>query len=165
MAMANSIEGRFPYLDYRVIEFACRVPERLRIRGLDEKFLLKQAARQMIPDEIVDRSKQPYRAPISRCFFGDHKLDYVDELMSERQIQERGYFDPKKVSRLVAKCRSKQGSLLSERENMALVGILSTQLLDQQFIRDFPAYPVDSSSYPEPLPLKFYLSGCPVRPK
>ena len=149
MAMANSIEGRFPYLDYRVIEFACRVPKRLRIRGLDEKFLLKQAARQMIPDEVVDRSKQPYRAPISRCFFGDHKLDYVDELMSERQIQEKGYFDPKKVSRLIAKCRSRKGSLLSERENMAIVAILSTQLLDQQFIRDFPAYQAPATSDPK----------------
>ena len=149
MAMANSIEGRFPYLDYRVIEFACRVPKRLRIRGLDEKFLLKQAARQMIPDELVNRPKQPYRAPISRCFFGDRKLDYVDELMSERQIQEKGYFDPKKVTRLIAKCRSRQGSLLSERENMALVGILSTQLLDQQFIRDFPAYPAAALSDPK----------------
>ncbi len=149
MAMANSIEGRFPYLDYRVIEFACQVPKRLRIRGLDEKFLLKQAARQMIPDELINRPKQPYRAPISRCFFGDHKLDYVDELMSERQVQEKGYFDPKKVARLIAKCRSRQGSLLSERENMALVGILSTQLLDQQFVRDFPAYPAAAPSDPK----------------
>ena len=149
MAMANSIEGRFPYLDYRVIEFACRVPQRLRIRGLNEKFLLKQAARKMIPDELVNRPKQPYRAPISRCFFGDRKLDYVDELMSERQIQEKGYFDPKKVARLIAKCRGRQGSLLSERENMALVGILSTQLLDQQFIRDFQACPASATSDPK----------------
>ena len=102
----------------------------------------------MIPDEVVDRSKQPYRAPISRCFFGDHKLDYVDELMSERQIQAKGYFDPKKVTRLIAKCRSRQGSLLSERENMAIVAILSTQLLDQQFFRDFPAYPAAAPSDP-----------------
>jgi len=149
MAMANSIEGRFPYLDHRVIEFACRVPKRLRIRGLDEKFLLKQAARQMIPDEVIDRPKQPYRAPISRCFFGDHKLDYVDELMSEGQIQEKGYFDSQKVKRLIAKCRSRKGSLLSERENMAIVAILSTQLLDQQFIRDFPAFPADGLSEPK----------------
>ena len=149
MAMANSIEGRFPYLDHRVIEFACRVPNRMRIRGLDEKFLLKQAAKQMIPDEVVNRPKQPYRAPISRCFFGDRKLEYVDELMSEKQLQEKGYFDPQKVSRLIAKCRSRQGSLLSERENMALVGILSTQLLDQLFIRDFPVFPAEGLSEPK----------------
>lgn len=148
MAMANSIEGRFPYLDHRVIEFACKVPKRLLIHGLDEKYLLKRAARQAIPDELVNRSKQPYRAPISRCFFGDRKLAYVEALMSDTQIREKGYFDPKKVSRLIAKCRNRQGSLLSERENMALVGILSTQLIDQQFIRDFPAFPADASINP-----------------
>jgi asparagine synthase (glutamine-hydrolysing) len=146
MAMGNSIEGRFPYLDHRVIEFAGRLPRRYRIHGLDEKFLLKQAARKLIPDEIVDRSKQPYRAPISGCFFGQTPLDYVDELMSESKIQEKGYFDPKQVSRLIAKCRSGQGQLLSERENMALVAILSTQLLDQLFIKDFQSRLTEPSS-------------------
>jgi asparagine synthase (glutamine-hydrolysing) len=139
MAMANSVEGRFPYLDHRVIEFACQVPSKFRIDGLEEKYILKQAARRVIPDELVSRPKQPYRAPIGRCFFGDHKLDYVDEMMSAPQIEAKGYFDSKKVSRLVAKCRDREGALLSERENMGLVAILSTQLLDQQFIRDFPA--------------------------
>ena len=139
MAMANSIEGRFPYLDHRVIEFACKVPSKFRINGLEEKFILKQAARQVIPNELVSRPKQPYRAPISRCFFGDHKLDYVDEMMSAPQIEAKGYFDSKKVSRLITKCRDREGALLSERENMGLVAILSTQLLDQQFIRDFPS--------------------------
>ena len=151
MAMANSVEGRFPFLDHRVIEFACRVPDRFRIHGLDEKFLLKQAVRQRIPDEVINRSKQPYRAPISRCFLGERKLEYVEELMSEKQIQAKGYFDAEKVSRLVAKCRSRQGRLLSERENMALVGILSTQLVDEQFIREFPT----SSAGPASNPIDF----------
>ncbi|BBO81234.1 asparagine synthetase B [Desulfosarcina ovata subsp. sediminis] len=138
MAMANSIEGRFPFLDHRLIEFACRLPQRFRIHGLNEKFLLKQAARGVIPDELIERAKQPYRAPISRCFFGNRKLDYVDEMMSEDQIRAKGYFEPNKVSRLIAKCGKGKGQLLSERENMALVGILSTQLLDHQFISSFP---------------------------
>ena len=148
MLMANSIEGRFPYLDHRVIEFACRVPRRFRIHGLDEKFLLKQAARKVIPDELVDRAKQPYRAPISRSFFGDVRMEYVEEMLSETQILAKGYFNADKVGRLVAKCRNRQGSLLSERENMALVAILSTQLLDQQFVRDFPAYRAEEVSSP-----------------
>jgi asparagine synthase (glutamine-hydrolysing) len=93
----------------------------------------------MIPDELVNRAKQPYRAPISRCFFGDHKLDYVEEMLCEAQIRAKGYFDAGKVAHLTAKCRNRGGSLLSERENMALVAILSTQLLDQQFVRDFPS--------------------------
>ena len=137
MAMANSIEGRFPFLDYRVIEAAARIPSRLRMRGLTEKYILKRAARGLIPDALIERAKQPYRAPISRCFFGDERPDYVSEMLSEHQLQTYGYFDARKVARLVAKCSQGKGALLSERENMALVGILSTQLMHHQFVERF----------------------------
>ena len=142
MAMANAVEGRYPFLDHRVVEFATRVPPRYRLNGLKEKFILKQAARGLIPAEIIDRPKQPYRAPISKCFFDNQPVDYVEELLSESAIKKSGYFDSKKVSRLVIKCRQKEGQILSERENMALVGILSTQLLDHQFIQNFPAHSI-----------------------
>jgi asparagine synthase (glutamine-hydrolysing) len=141
MAMANSVEGRYPFLDHRVIEFASRVPARWRLNGLTEKYILKQAARGSVPDEIIDRPKQPYRAPISRCFFGADAPEYVAEMLSESAVKEAGIFDADKVGRLAAKCRKGQGQLLSERENMAVVGILSTQLLYEQFIRNFPAIP------------------------
>jgi len=144
MAMANAVEGRYPFLDHRVVEFANRVPPRYRMNGLKEKFILKQAARGLIPDELIDRHKQPYRAPISKCFFGNQPVDYVEDLLSEKAIKRSGYFDNKKVSRLVMKCRQKEGQILSERENMALVGILSTQLLDHQFIQNFPAHPIQN---------------------
>ena len=142
MAMGNSVEGRYPFLDHRVVEFAFRVPPRFRLNGLKEKLILKQAAQNVIPRELIERPKQPYRAPISRCFWGDTPLEYVAELLSETAIRQAGYFDPKKVARLVAKCRQQKGDLLSERENMALVGILSTQLVDHHFIKNFPAYPI-----------------------
>lgn len=141
MAMASSVEGRYPFLDHRVIEFAFLVPARWRLNGLTEKYILKQAARGSVPDEIIDRPKQPYRAPISRCFFGADAPDYVMDMLSEGAIADAGIFDGKKVGRLVAKCHKNQGQLLSERENMAVVGILSTQLLHDQFIRNFPAVP------------------------
>ncbi len=94
-----------------------------------------------MPPELIDRPKQPYRAPISECFWGAD-LDYVDDLLEEDAIRRNGYFDPERVSRLKAKWIHQDGSLSSERENMALVGILSTQLLDHQFLRNFPPYPV-----------------------
>ncbi len=140
MAMANSVEGRYPFLDYRVIEFACKLPPKFKMMGLNEKFLLKKAAQGKIPPQIIQRSKQPYRAPISRCFFGETQPDYVEELMSENKIKESGYFDPKKVFRLKEKCKRQGGHLLSERENMALVGIISTQLIHHQFIDTFQNY-------------------------
>lgn len=142
MAMANSIEGRYPFLDHRVVELAAQVPTRYRLNGLKEKFILKHAARNIIPDELIDRPKQPYRAPISRCFFGEQSPDYVNELLSEDSLNKTGYFNPQKVLKLVSKCRGQQGQILSERENMALVGILSTQLVDHQFVRNFPNVPI-----------------------
>ncbi|RJQ81658.1 MAG: asparagine synthase (glutamine-hydrolyzing) [Desulfobacteraceae bacterium] len=140
MAMANSIEGRYPFLDYRVIELAARMPVKLRLNGLTEKFLLKQLAREQVPAELIERTKQPYRAPISRCFLSAEAPEYVTELISESGLKANGYFDAAKVKRLVEKSRRQDGRLTSERENMALVAILSTQLLDRQFIRDFPTF-------------------------
>jgi asparagine synthase (glutamine-hydrolysing) len=141
MAMAHSVEGRYPFLDYRVVELAARMPPRYRLNGLTEKYILKKAAAGLVPPPIVDRPKQPYRAPIGRCFFGDRKPAYVEELLSESAIRQTGCFDAPTVSRLLEKCRKQDGRLQGERENMALVGILSIQLLDHLFIRQHAAEP------------------------
>lgn len=138
MAMGHSIEGRYPFLDYRVIEMGARIPVNFRLNGLTEKYILKRIARGFIPDSLIDRPKQPYRAPISRCFFGDQPHDYVDDLLSETSIRQSGYFDYAKVSNLVNKCKKQDVSLLSERENMAIAGIISTQLLDYMFVKNTP---------------------------
>jgi asparagine synthase (glutamine-hydrolysing) len=154
VAMAHSVEGRVPFLDYRVVEFACRVPPRFRLNGLRDKFILRKAAYNLIPPELVERPKQPYRAPISRCFLGKHSHDYVKELLSEGVLRQAGYFHSGKVAKLVEKCRKQEGYLLSERENMALVGIISTQLLDYLFIRNFPPYSIQ-----EPKEIKRFGTG------
>jgi asparagine synthase (glutamine-hydrolysing) len=135
VAMAHSVEGRYPFLDYRVVELAARMPPRYRLNGLTEKYILKKAAVGVVPSQIVDRPKQPYRAPIGRCFFGDRKPAYVEELLSESAVRRTGCFDARSVFRFLEKCRKQDGRLLGERENMALVGILSIQLLNHFFIR------------------------------
>src|SRR6185503_10328518 len=71
MAMASSIEGRFPFLDHRVIEFANRLPPRYKLRGLTEKYILKKAVRGLLPETIRRRTKQPYRAPDCESFFNE----------------------------------------------------------------------------------------------
>lgn len=123
-----------------MVELAAQMPAKLKLNSLNEKFILKQIARGQVPDELVDRSKQPYRAPISRCFMCAEPPEYVPEMLSESALDKTGYFDPAKVQRLTAKCRQQDGRLVSERENMALVAILSTQLLDHQLIQNFPDY-------------------------
>jgi asparagine synthase (glutamine-hydrolysing) len=141
VAMAHAVEGRFPFLDYRVVEFACRLPPNCRLRGLQEKFILRKVATGLMPLELAHRPKQPYRAPISQCFLGSAPQDYVSDLLSSQAIRQSGYFNAAKVTRLVEKSHKRAGALISERENMALVGILSTQLLDDMFVRHFPSYP------------------------
>ena len=134
MLMANSVEGRFPYLDHRVIEFAQKLPPRLKMRGMCEKYLLKRAMRDDLPDSITKRTKQPYRAPNAEALVGTTAFERMEELLSKETVARAGYFDPKKVSLLVNK--AKRSKALGERDNMALVGILSTQAWHQQFIEE-----------------------------
>ncbi|MES9928859.1 MAG: asparagine synthase C-terminal domain-containing protein, partial [Candidatus Thiodiazotropha sp. 6PDIVS] len=137
VAMANSIEGRFPFLDHRVIEFAAKLPSRYKIMGLNEKYMLKKTMKGLIPESIRNRSKQPYRAPDSQSFFKQGKpLDYVDELFSEARIKKAGYFNPKATNMLLKKCA--KGKALGFGDNMAFVGILSTMLVDDQFLGNSP---------------------------
>jgi asparagine synthase (glutamine-hydrolysing) len=135
MAMGHSVEGRYPFLDFRVMEFCARLPVNLKMPALVEKWLLKQLGRKLVPDAIWQRVKRPYRAPIHRSFFTQPTPDYVQELLSEKALEVSGYFEPAAVARLIKKVTA--GPRMSEVEDMALVGILSTQLVDRQFIRNF----------------------------
>jgi len=134
VAMAHSIEGRYPFLDHRVIAFANRLPPKYKLRGLLEKRLLKKAMRGEIPESIRRRSKQPYRAPDCASFFRDGRaVGYVEELLSPGRIADAGLFDAGAVGKLVAKCRA--GRAIGFGDNMAFVGVLSTMLLHDQFVR------------------------------
>jgi asparagine synthase (glutamine-hydrolysing) len=133
MSMAHAVEGRFPFLDDRVVDFASRLPPEMKIKVLNEKFLLKQAAQNLIPESIRNRSKQPYRAPEAYCFFRPRRAEYLDELLSPRKIEERGLFHPGAVARLIDKFEA--GTAIGIRDNMAMVGIISTSLLQEEFCK------------------------------
>jgi asparagine synthase (glutamine-hydrolysing) len=141
MGMAHSVEGRFPFLDYRVVEFANRLPPHLKMFGLNEKYLLKKLARQWLPDEISSRPKRPYRAPIHKSFFNQESYPYVRELLSPQYLRAAGMFNGQAVGQLVQKLDA--GKQLSETDDMALAGILSSQLVYHHF--------VDNFRMPEPL--------------
>jgi len=135
VAMANSVEGRYPFLDYRLLEFCASLPDDFKIKGLNEKFLLKEFIKNQIPDSVTARSKQAYRAPIHQAFLNDGAPDYVHDTLSAEAIEACGVFNPQTVEKLLTKM--KQSEQPSEIENMALVAVLSTQLLHQQFVTDY----------------------------
>jgi asparagine synthase (glutamine-hydrolysing) len=132
VSLAHSVEGRVPYLDHRVIEFVNVLDPRYKLRGLREKVLLRRSLARIVPDPILKRVKQPYRAPDSRCFFqGEQPLPYVQELLSESNLRRTGYFHTEAVNRLLEKCRT--GRALGAGDNMAFVGVLSTLLWHELF--------------------------------
>ncbi len=137
VSAANSIEGRFPFLDHRVVEFAANIPPLLKIHGLNEKFLLKKAMTRELPPAIVNRVKQPYMAPDSNSFVQEDSPGYIEDMLSEKTLEEVGIFRPSAVARLRDKCRKLSHAHLSFKDNMSFIGILSTQLLYHQYIKNF----------------------------
>ncbi len=135
MLMSNSVEGRFPFLDHRVIEFANNLPPKYKMKALNEKYLLKKAMCKDLPASISARYKQPYRSPNIPAFFDSNPKDYVQHLLSERKIVEYGYFDANKVTRLTRKIEA--GRAIGNKDNMVLVGILSTQVWHYLFVENF----------------------------
>ena len=147
MLMAHSVEGRYPFLDHQLVEFCNQLHPRLKIRGLKEKWLLKQAMKGRIPDSVLKRTKQPFRAPDSSSFFSttnspstsqnkatQASQGLIEKYCNQEKLAAYGYFDETKVKLLINKLSA--GRNLNQRDNMALVGILSTQIWHEHFIDD-----------------------------
>ena len=132
IAMAHAVEGRFPFLDHRLVELGARIPPNLKINGLREKHILRKGAERLLPEAIANRPKQPYRAPDSQAFVGPDCPAYMARRLAAGDLGATGYFDPKPVARLIAKCRNQK--FIGFRDNMAFVGILSTQLWHHAFV-------------------------------
>jgi asparagine synthase (glutamine-hydrolysing) len=133
MGMGNSIEGRYPFLDHRLIEFCASLPPGFKLKGLTEKYLVKKLIKGKIPDRIVNRSKQAYRAPIASTFLNESAPDYIKEMLSEEVINEVGVFNASSILTLIVKME--KSSRTSEVENMILTSVISTHLLYKQFIK------------------------------
>ncbi|PWJ86196.1 asparagine synthase (glutamine-hydrolysing) [Pseudaminobacter salicylatoxidans] len=130
MAMAHSVETRFPFLDHRLVEFAATIPPGMKLRGLREKHILRKATADLLPPIISERPKQPYRAPDSASFKSAAGT-YVEEILSPEAVSATGLFNPLATAKLLEK--SRREPLGGFRDNAAFVGILSTQLWSREF--------------------------------
>ncbi|MCU4165005.1 asparagine synthase (glutamine-hydrolyzing) [Carboxylicivirga caseinilyticus] len=134
VAMANSVEGRYPFLDHRIIEFCAALPDDFKLKGLNEKYLVKKMMQGRLPDSIVKRPKQAYRAPVASAIM-THGKELIDKYLNPSSILESGLFNPNTVASLLIKLN--KGGLITEVDNMALIGILSTQILYNQYIKNY----------------------------
>jgi asparagine synthase (glutamine-hydrolysing) len=144
MTMAHGVEGRFPFLDHRLFEFAAALPTGSRLRGLREKEVLRRWAGRILPQRIRERGKQPYRAPDAASFFAAGAPKWIDDLLAPDALARVGVFSPAAVAGLMRRCRA--GLATGFRENQAFIGVLSTQMWHRQFIEERVSTP--------PLPIR-----------
>lgn len=130
ISMASGVECRYPFLDYEVAEFAADLPDNMKIRGLNEKYIVKKLARKYVPDIIIKRKKFPYRAPINIAEL--IKDEYVRHMTSAGSLKQFGVFNPNAVEKFVSSILLKETP--NERDCMLFIGILTTQILCEQFI-------------------------------
>lgn len=126
-SMAYSLEARVPFLDHEFVEFSTQIPPSLKMRGLREKHILREAMREILPVEIVERKKRGLSAPYTQ-WVGDLPA-FGLELLSENRLREKGYFNSKFVARLVEQHRSGKANY-----GKYLMGVLGVQLWDDLFM-------------------------------
>ena len=100
MSMAHSIESRVPLLDHPLVEFALRLPLRLKLRDGQRKYLLKRVAARLVPEAILTRRKQGFGVPLGVWFRGTLRSAFQDVLLSPR-ARQRGYFHTREIERLL----------------------------------------------------------------
>jgi len=127
-SMACSLETRVPFLDHKVVEFCARIPPALKMRGLREKHILREALRGVLPPEIARRKKRGLAAPFQQWLRAPLP-DFAAELLSEAQVRQKGYFHPA----CVADMRARHGAG-KNFYGAPLMAVLAIQLWDELFM-------------------------------
>ena len=132
MTMANSIEARYPFLDFHLVEFCKQIPPDLKLNGFTEKYVLKKAAEGLIPREVVEREKFGFVAPGSPSLL-QQRIDWVYDLLSYDRIKRQGYFNPDTVEFLKKQYSQKDFRLNLTLEDDLLIVVLTFGLFLELF--------------------------------
>jgi asparagine synthase (glutamine-hydrolysing) len=132
MAMANSVEVRYPFLDRELIEFSTEIPADLKLNEFTEKYVLKKLAGRFVPRKIIDREKFGFVAPGSPYLL-QHEVEYVQDLLSYSQIKRQGYFNPDKVEQLKHVYSQENFMLNVPYERDWLITVLTFGILLEEF--------------------------------
>jgi asparagine synthase (glutamine-hydrolysing) len=127
MSMATSVESRVPFLDHKLVEFTCSLPERLKLRGGTTKYILREAMKGVLPEAILSRSKMGFPVPIGAWFRGTYKSVIDEYVLSERALGRR-IFNPEFVSSIVKRHQSG-----SENHDERLWALVNFEIWQRQF--------------------------------
>lgn len=129
MAMAHSVEGRYPFLDHRLVEQSFHLPDSYKLKVLSQKYLLTETFKDKIPASIIQRPKRPYMAPDLKSFYQNGALtEQAAHFLSDAAIDNYGIFDKKYVRRFLNKFNGKNLEDLGYRDNMIATFVLSAQM-------------------------------------
>lgn len=132
MALANSVEARYPFLDVDLIEFARQVPPHLKLNQLTEKYILKKIAADLVPREIINREKFGFHAPGSPALL-ERNIEWVNDMLSYQRIQRQGYFNPDVIERLKGQYTQKGFKLNLPFESDFVMIVLTFGVFLEQF--------------------------------
>jgi asparagine synthase (glutamine-hydrolysing) len=140
MALANSVETRYPYLDLEFVRFAARLPRALKLRGLKDKFILRQTYAGELPEAVRNRKKFAYQAPEKKAFFPEGKLvEWAADLLATEHIARDGIFDPAYVQQYCLTPPTRDAGRQGFRNNMLFMIVLSSTIIIDRFIRARPS--------------------------
>jgi len=128
MSMAASIESRVPFLDHKLVEFTARLPERMKLRGLTTKYILRRSMKDVLPEQILSRSKMGFPVPVGAWFRGQYK-SVIDEYVLGERARARGLFDSSYVRSLVE--RHQHGG---ENHSERLWALVNVEMWLRQFM-------------------------------
>ncbi|MCE7996679.1 MAG: asparagine synthase (glutamine-hydrolyzing) [Roseivirga sp.] len=133
MALANSVEVRYPFLDKDFIEFSTQVPPEIKLKDFAEKYILKEMATRFVPKTIIEREKFGFVAPGSPYLL-QNKVEYINDLLSYDLIRKQGYFDPDKIESLKNTYKQDGFTLNIPFESDLLITVITFGiLLDEYF--------------------------------
>ncbi|MEN7551667.1 asparagine synthase (glutamine-hydrolyzing) [Rapidithrix thailandica] len=146
VCFANSVEGRYPFLDVGLFEFLKTVPPEIQLKKLVEKYLLKQVAGKYVPEEIVNRQKFGFVAPGS-CQLLQNKDELTLDMLSYERIKRQGFFNPDVIEKL-KEIYSQPGFKINAPydSDLLIVVITFNLLLDVFEMENFTSAPITKST-------------------
>jgi len=136
MALANSVEGRYPFLDIELVEFSREIPPHLKLNQYTEKYIIKKIAEDLVPPQIIQREKFGFRAP-GTPYLLQQNIEWINDLLSYERIERQGYFNPAMTERLKKQYSQPGFKLHPHLESDLLMVVLAFGLLLDLF--DLPS--------------------------